>query len=238
MDSRDIFKKFAECWSAIGPCKNAKEWAQSYWCDFNDALCFNQVEKFGLNLTATERRLLDEAYAEGPKEDYGAIAEDWGKVKYFIAVRCGWDFHEKKCTDDEPTRAAHLVEWLTVSPKEDAMIRETFDCFAPSNFWAHPCGAGLYDLHSTWLPRKCVDCAPLMTPEVIGLTRAIWNDRLFSDMPILGDALEEAGCTNSDVLGHCRNHRWHGRGCWLLRHLRKQWGDFDGPKRPRTRRKN
>jgi hypothetical protein len=33
-------------------------------------------------------------------------------------------------------------------------------------------------------------------------------------LPILADALEDAGCTNADVLNHCRQPAEHGRGCW------------------------
>jgi hypothetical protein len=40
--------------------------------------------------------------------------------------------------------------------------------------------------------------------------------RDFSAMPILADALEEAGCDNPDLLGHCRNEGSHVRGCWAV----------------------
>jgi hypothetical protein len=42
-----------------------------------------------------------------------------------------------------------------------------------------------------------------------------WEHR-FTDMPILADALEEAGCDRGDLLDHCRQHPEHARGCWLL----------------------
>lgn len=35
-------------------------------------------------------------------------------------------------------------------------------------------------------------------------------------MPILGDALEDAGCAHRDVLDHCRSTGWHRKGCWVL----------------------
>ena len=43
----------------------------------------------------------------------------------------------------------------------------------------------------------------------------IYEDRAF-DMPILGDALEDAGCTNAAILKHCRSGAEHVRGCWCL----------------------
>jgi hypothetical protein len=48
------------------------------------------------------------------------------------------------------------------------------------------------------------------------LARAIYGGRRFEDMPILADALEEAGCTDADILSHCRQPGAHVRGCWLL----------------------
>ena len=43
-----------------------------------------------------------------------------------------------------------------------------------------------------------------------------YDDRAFHDMPILADALEDAGCTNADLLDHCRGPGPHVRGCWAV----------------------
>ncbi len=75
------------------------------------------------------------------------------------------------------------------------------------------------------------------------LARAIYAGRLWAEMPILADALEEAGCPDGDLLRHCRGQErcyctvdglssracpvchctgWmplrgpHCRGCWCL----------------------
>ena len=48
------------------------------------------------------------------------------------------------------------------------------------------------------------------------LAQAIYEDRAFDRMPILGDALEEAGCNNPDLLSHCRCPGPHVRGCWVV----------------------
>jgi hypothetical protein len=31
-----------------------------------------------------------------------------------------------------------------------------------------------------------------------------------------GDALEDAGCSDPAILGHCRGSGEHGRGCWVV----------------------
>jgi hypothetical protein len=48
------------------------------------------------------------------------------------------------------------------------------------------------------------------------MAQAIYDDRRFSDLPILADALEEAGCDNPDILAHCRSEGPHVRGCWVV----------------------
>lgn len=35
-------------------------------------------------------------------------------------------------------------------------------------------------------------------------------------LPILGDALEDAGCADQFILDHCRHFHNHGRGCWVI----------------------
>jgi hypothetical protein len=53
------------------------------------------------------------------------------------------------------------------------------------------------------------------TRSVLDLARAA-DAGAFDVLPVLGDALEEAGCDNADVLGHCRGSGPHVRGCWVV----------------------
>jgi hypothetical protein len=48
------------------------------------------------------------------------------------------------------------------------------------------------------------------------MAQAVLADGRFSDLPILADALEEAGCTNQVILSHCRGGGEHVRGCWVV----------------------
>jgi hypothetical protein len=57
------------------------------------------------------------------------------------------------------------------------------------------------------------------TGNVIGLAQAIYEERAFDRMPILADALEEAGCQEESVLTHCRSGDVHVRGCWVVDRL-------------------
>jgi hypothetical protein len=109
----------------------------------------------------------------------------------------------------------------------------------------HPTGCPLHELvaHYTWVnstlrslfamrsqrleaallrdifgnPFRRVILYPLwLTSDVVALARGIYDDRAFDRMPILADALQDAGCDNDDILSHCRGPGPHVRGCWVV----------------------
>jgi hypothetical protein len=54
------------------------------------------------------------------------------------------------------------------------------------------------------------------TDTAVLLARAMYESRDFGAMPILADALQDAGCDNADILDHCRGPGPHIRGCWVV----------------------
>ena len=52
-----------------------------------------------------------------------------------------------------------------------------------------------------------------LSPKVVRLAQSIYDDRAFDRLPILADALEEAGCNGAEILAHCRGPGPHVRGC-------------------------
>jgi hypothetical protein len=56
-----------------------------------------------------------------------------------------------------------------------------------------------------------------LSSDVLALARGIYDERAFDRMPILADALQDAGCDNEDILTHCRDTSLtHVRGCWVV----------------------
>jgi hypothetical protein len=54
------------------------------------------------------------------------------------------------------------------------------------------------------------------TSDAVALARTMYESREFGAMPILADALQDAGCDNTDILDHCRDPKQvHVRGCWV-----------------------
>jgi len=55
------------------------------------------------------------------------------------------------------------------------------------------------------------------TSTAIALASQMYESREFGAMPILADALQDAGCDNDDILNHCRDAKQvHVRGCWVV----------------------
>ena len=74
------------------------------------------------------------------------------------------------------------------------------------------------------------------TPTVVGLAAAVREEGAFDRMPVLADALEEAGCDLPVVLRHCRECPTHVPGYWVL-HLilggpPASWAESDVPPLP------
>ncbi len=64
---------------------------------------------------------------------------------------------------------------------------------------------------------RSVACDPSWhTSTAVALARAIYAERAFDRLPILADALEDAGCDAADLLAHCRGEGPHVRGCWVV----------------------
>jgi hypothetical protein len=58
---------------------------------------------------------------------------------------------------------------------------------------------------------------------VKSLAQTIYDERTFAQLPVLADALEDAGCRNESILAHCRGEGPHVRGCWVVDLVLGKW---------------
>jgi hypothetical protein len=69
-------------------------------------------------------------------------------------------------------------------------------------------------------PFRCVRVDPSwLSPNVREMSTHIYEANDFGVMPMLADALQEAGCDHDDILNHCREGGPHVRGCWVIDEL-------------------
>jgi hypothetical protein len=109
-------------------------------------------------------------------------------------------------TETKPHSAAFMVTTYPLplagycgeKKKANALICDTLRDIFGNPFRAVP-------VDPTWL-----------TSTVVALARQMYESRDFSAMPILADALQDAGCENATILDHCRGVGPHCRGCWLV----------------------
>jgi hypothetical protein len=66
-------------------------------------------------------------------------------------------------------------------------------------------------------PFRPITFAPAWrTDTAVTLAQQMYDSREFGAIPILADALQDAGCDNEDILSHCRGDGLHVRGCWVV----------------------
>jgi hypothetical protein len=79
--------------------------------------------------------------------------------------------------------------------------------------------AAVRDVHGPFPPRPIS-----LDPTLLGwndrtiprVAQAIYEEKAFDRLPVLADALEEAGCGDPEILGHLRGPGPHVRGCFVL----------------------
>jgi hypothetical protein len=87
-------------------------------------------------------------------------------------------------------------------------LEPTFDMTSNAN--TAPAARPVATVDSSWC-----------SSTVAALARGIDADRAFDRLPILADALEEAGCDDADLLAHLRAEGPHAHGCWVVEALRE-----------------
>jgi hypothetical protein len=110
----------------------------------------------------------------------------------------------------DPVRIAEkLSPHVATGTERAGQVALFFDVFGPAVLRPLPA------LHPKWLAWK--------EGLVRGLAEAAYEERCLPEgtldparLVVLADALEEAGCTEAELLGHLRGSGPHVRGCWAL----------------------
>jgi hypothetical protein len=139
---------------------------------------------------------------------YAATRADW---------KCAWRMRKAACAARSLLlpAAADAAFWvcqdlLEFGDKVDAAGWNDAARLAHARF--------LDDLLCRPTPRRPVDPSWLRRNDrcAAKVAQAIYDERRFEDLPVLADALEEAGCDDDALLAHCREPEVHVRGCWAV----------------------
>ena len=128
----------------------------------------------------------------------------WDELTLELARRPGhWGFTHVLAVPQKPAAVADGLRHLVLTYHSDAaptprdLIRLLHEVvgnpFAPSRF------------DPAW-----------RSDTAVLLARGMYESRDFGAMPILADALQDAGCDEDEVLDHCRGPGPHVRGCWVV----------------------
>ncbi len=124
-------------------------------------------------------------------------------------ARAAWLEEVEREVSDERTSAAELVYWA-------AFPGRAHNRFAGmhSDDAGTVCGR-VREIFGN--PFRPITLNPTcLTSTVLSLATNIYNDKAFDRMPILADALQDAGCDNEEILDHCRQPSEHVRACWVV----------------------
>lgn len=162
------------------------------------------------------RRVVDavEQFADGE------ISEMQLQCVADAAVECGYRVHH----DARLHRAYSATDALGRGVGLGASLEHSCSCAVSHTAYTtgrdrtsemHAQSALIRDIFGS--PFRSVAFDPAWQSETaVALATGIYTERAFDRMPILADALEEAGCDDVDVLAHCRGPGPHVRGCWVV----------------------
>jgi hypothetical protein len=134
---------------------------------------------------------------------------DWNRLHQALGAYYGWPDHHLHPQVLSAGTYSDGRPYLWVVQADDH-----------DNQWDKPWdqATGLPLLHCVFgNPFRPVTFSPSWrTDTVVSLAAQMYESRDFGAMPILADALQDAGCDSDDILNHCRGDGPHVRGCWVV----------------------
>jgi hypothetical protein len=111
------------------------------------------------------------------------------------------------------------VSWAFATyPPSQVMQMACYNAVAASSRPPTVYADRLRDIFGSPFRRIPIDSA-WVTPSVVSLAEIIYRDRAFGRMPELAAALEQAGCSEREIVDHCRGTGPHVPGCWVVDQL-------------------
>jgi hypothetical protein len=110
---------------------------------------------------------------------------------------------------------AYAASYIDNPEPDDLSVGAVLDQLRDSGVYSASLAHLLRDIIGN--PFRPVTADPTwLTSTVTALAKQMYESRDFTAMPILADALQDAGCDHADILAHCRGDGPHVRGCWVV----------------------
>ena len=183
--------------------------------------CYRLTELWG-NLCEDELVAVDFAnlYADGgaTREDLKLARDDLSDIDDYYGSSEEIRFHALDCVTAIPlgdvnglaNRIINYFDnhhhWTEAELEGEQEAERVLQCEVLRDFFGNPFRS--VAVEPSWLT--------WYDGTVPGLAQAIYDEGAFDRLPVLADALEETGCTNADILGHCRGPGPDVRGCWVV----------------------
>jgi hypothetical protein len=185
-----------ECLFGVASCERVRHLlAGEPSRDALDALAGHAEDPFAVTVEEEERvcELAWAGHADTPRDE-----RDPTRVAAWGVINVSQGLHWLAAVRAAEAMALAAGEPGDPPPQRTAVFATLFRCIFGNPF--RPVAAA-----RSWL-----------TPTVVSLAEAIYADRAFDRLPVLADALEEAGCGDDEILNHCRGGGVHVRGCWVV----------------------
>ncbi len=187
--------------------------------------CARRVSRYLTDPRSADALAMAEAFADDDREPEAILAASRLAEDAARAVR---EHEEDAAWYYVMREAADAIPHATNSDLDDDSLNQLLnDC---ANAYGQAAVGS--ELHAEWAERRTqADLfrdifgpfnhntfpADWRTDTAMSLARGMYASRDFSAMPILADALQDAGCDSDDILNHCRDaNQPHVRGCWVV----------------------
>jgi hypothetical protein len=128
-----------------------------------------------------------------------------------VAVEGAWEaatWALRDCADTAWLLARDSLSWAKDMAKSASVTGEKrWHCLAVRDIFHSPFHA---------VPRAAASWLRWNDGTVPKIAQGIYEERAFDRLPILADALMDAGCDDEAILSHCRGEGPHVRGCWVI----------------------
>jgi hypothetical protein len=182
--------------------------------------CYRLHDLWGMMDGCLEAVEFANLYADGgaAREDLKLVRDNLFVIDDYYGSSEEIRFHALDCVmaiplGDVSRLANRIIEyfenqhyWTEAELEAEQEAERVLQCEILRDFFGNP--FRLVVVESSWLTWN--------DGTVPKLAQAIYDERAFDRLPVLADTLKEAGCTNADILGHCRQSGKHDRGCWVV----------------------